>query len=334
MTNPIRLYIGTIGEGLWISSDGGRSFSRTYEGLFVECHVRAIKVHPRDDRTLYLGTELGLFRSTDAGAHWQPLGSELAGKQVWSILLSPNDPNLLVVGTCPSRLFRSEDGGKSWHEPRVAMQTECPRIMWTRVTSLLADPVDRDTLYAGVEIDGLKRSRDGGLNWESLGAGLSSQDIHDLAMVPVGQAFLPAHVQLLAGTNNDLNRSSDQGQTWAPLGLGKKLPYAYFRGIAQKVDDPKTLLLGNGDGPPGTVGTVARSTDGGHTWQSAKLGDTGQPGVANSTIWCFATHPADPNLIFCNSVSGEVYRSTDAGGSWEKLPREFGEIRSLAWTPG
>jgi hypothetical protein len=57
------------------------------------------------------------------------------------------------------------------------------------------------------------------------------------------------------------------------------------------------------------------------------------PGRANSTIWNFAVHPADSALVYASSVSGEVYRSTDAGASWEKLAREFGEIRALAWGP-
>jgi len=73
---------------------------------------------------------------------------------------------------------------------------------------------------------------------------------------------------------------------------------------------------------------VARSTDGGSSWQA-----TGMPGQANSTMWNFAVNPADANLVYAGSVSGEVYRSTDAGASWEKLPREFGEIRALAWAP-
>jgi hypothetical protein len=50
-------------------------------------------------------------------------------------------------------------------------------------------------------------------------------------------------------------------------------------------------------------------------------------------MWCFATHPADAELIYAASVSGEVYRSTDGGVGWEKLEREFGEIRALAWAP-
>ena len=62
-------------------------------------------------------------------------------------------------------------------------------------------------------------------------------------------------------------------------------------------------------------------------------GPARMPGRSNSTIWNFAIHPADPELVYASSVSGEVYRSTDGGAMWQKLPREFGEIRALAWTP-
>src|SRR5262249_40572908 len=132
----------------------------------------------------------------------------------------------------------------------------------------------------------------------------------------------------LASTNNDVNRSEDGGATWQPLGLGRTLPLPYFRGMAQKCGQPEVVLLGNGDFPPGTEGLVARSTDGGATWQPAR-----RPGRANSTVWNFAVNPADPELIYASSVSGQVYRSIDGGGSWEKLVREFGEVRALLWTP-
>src|SRR5436189_296700 len=65
MTAAHRLYVGTIGEGLWRSTDGGATFVRACDGMFVECHVRALAAHPRDPRTLYLGSEQGLYRSTD-----------------------------------------------------------------------------------------------------------------------------------------------------------------------------------------------------------------------------------------------------------------------------
>src|SRR5436305_1090770 len=116
MTISHRLYVGTIGEGLWRSLDRGETFSRTCDGMFVECHVRAIAVHPRDPRTLYVGTEQGLFCSTDGADRWSRVDSPLDALQIWSILIVPADPDVILVGTCPARVFRSGDGGRSWGE--------------------------------------------------------------------------------------------------------------------------------------------------------------------------------------------------------------------------
>lgn len=324
MATPHRLYVGTIGEGLWRSTDGGDRFLRVCEGMFVECHVRALAVHPRDPETLYLGTEQGLFRSTNGADRWSRVESPLTERQIWSILLLPHDPEVVLVGTCPARLFRSEDGGKTWTEPPAEMVQECPRILHSRLTTLTADPQQPGRVWAGVEIGGLLRSRDAGCTWQPVGRGLSSQDIHALVIVPGNGR----PQRLLASTNNDLNRSTDGGETWEPLRIGQEMPWPYCRALAQLCDRPEVVLLGNGDGPPGSVGVIGRSTDGGDTWHPAHM-----PARANSTLWNFAVHPADPQLVYASSVSGQVYRSTDGGASWEKLRREFGEIRALAWTP-
>ena len=192
MMRPHRVYVGTIGEGLWRSTDGGETFVRAADGMFVECHVRALAVHPHDPRTLYLGSEQGLFRSTNGADSWSRVESPLNGRQIWSLLLLPQAPDVILVGTCPSRIFRSEDGGSTWTEPTVRMVQECPRILHTRVTTLIADPVEPQTVWAGVEIDGLRRSRDGGRTWQAVGRGLSSLDIHALAIVADGGSSAPA----------------------------------------------------------------------------------------------------------------------------------------------
>jgi len=317
-----RIYVGTIGEGVFRSVDGGETFARACDGMaFVECHVRALVVHPREPNVLYLGCESGLYRSSDGADSWTRIESPANDTQVWSLLIPEHYPNIIVVGCCPSKIFTSTDAGRTWHEGTTRMRHDCPRIQYTRVTCLLADPDNPEVWWAGVEIDGLHCSRDHGRTWQRIGEGLTSQDIHALAKVP-GGAFL-------AATNNDLNVSSDHGQTWRGLNIATMMPWAYCRTLAQLPGRPTTIFLGNGNGPPGSAGAIGRSDDGGATWRPWQL-----PRQANSTIWNFALFAGEPKIVYANSVSGEVYRSYDAGNTWQKLEREFGEIRALAWTNG
>jgi hypothetical protein len=50
-------------------------------------------------------------------------------------------------------------------------------------------------------------------------------------------------------------------------------------------------------------------------------------------MYWFGVNPANPDIVAANSLHGYVYLSRDGGASWEKLRREFGEIRALAWLP-
>jgi photosystem II stability/assembly factor-like uncharacterized protein len=321
MTRTHRLYVGTIGEGVFRSLDGGESFRRTCDGMFVECDVRALVAHPQNDQVLYLGSELGVYKSSDGADSWTKLPAPLDGLEVWSLCVVPQQPATILAGTRPSHIFRSDDAGHTWTEAVAPMERDCPRILHTRVTTIVSDPAKEEHLWAGVEIDGIYESHDIGRTWKPLGKGLSSRDIHGLAVTGAGL--------LLATTNNDVNLSCDGGVTWTPLDLKRLLPWSYFRGLGQQVNRPEVVFLGHGDFPPGSGGQIVRSLDGGATWTIAPLSLP----QANSTIWNFAVHRADPELVYASSVSGQVFRSTDGGVTWTKLPREFGEIRALLWTP-
>src|SRR5262249_27374550 len=146
--------------------------------------------------------------------------------------------------------------------------------------------------------------------------------IHGLAIAPRSPRAL------LATTNNDVNRSRNDGDTWEPLRVRDHFPWPYCRAIAPSASDPDLLYVGAGNGPPGDQGGLFRTGDQGESWERLPL-----PATANSTIWSFASHPADSRRIYAASVSGQIFRSRDAGETWEKLPREFGEIRALAWEP-
>lgn len=326
MTASSVIYAGTVGQGVWRSLDEGETFQRWCAGMFMEAEVRALAVHPQDPDCLYAGTDAGLYRTINGGEKWERLETPFdsgegwqAGVVIWSLLIHPRNPDLLFVGTCPSAFYRSQNGGLTWEKLAAALTPECVPIRYSRVTCLLADPEEPETIWAGVEIDAVWRSRDLGETWERLSAGLSSTDIHGLAIVP------GAPRTLLATTNNDLNLSMDEGATWTPQGVKEIFPHGYCRGIVAKSDDPRVLFLGNGNGPPGTTGSLQISHDGGATWQQAAL-----PQTPNSTVWTFAVTLSSPDLVFAGTVNGYLYRTRDGGATWQKCFHEFGELRALA----
>lgn len=324
MADQTTVYVGTVGQSIWRSRDGGLTFSRASSGVHSECDVRALLVHPRDPRILHLGTETGLFISYDGADNWERAASPMDGMQVWSLARHPSDPDVLLAGTCPPRLFRSEDGGKTWGLLDAHMPDQCVggAPLTPRVTCVLCDPRD-GAIFAGVEIAGVRRSRDGGRSWDVLTDGLSSQDIHGLAAVWNGKRTL------IATTNNDVNRSEDDGETWTPLDVAQRFPWRYTRACAVTAGDPHTVWVGAGNGPPGNQGGLYRTSDLGASWERLGL-----PQVTNSTVWNLAFNPADPQRVYVSSVSGQIYRTLDGGDSWSKLPMEFGEVRALAWIPG
>jgi photosystem II stability/assembly factor-like uncharacterized protein len=320
------LYAGTVGQGVWRSLDRGETFHRYCAGMFMEAEVRALAVHPSDPGTLLAGTDAGLYRTSNGGERWTRLETPFdpgsgwpSGVAVWSLLVHPKNPDLIYAGTCPSAIYRSRDGGAHWEKLGAALTPECPPIVYSRVTCLRADPNVDNRIWAGVEIDGAWRSDDAGDTWVRLTEGLSSMDIHDLAVLP-GRSRT-----VLATTNNDLNISRDNGETWQPQQVRELFPFAYCRGLTLKSDDPLTLFLGNGNGPPGTAGAVQVSRDGGQSWRQAAL-----PVAPNSTIWTFAANARVPALLYCASINGYIYRSDDCASTWHKCAHEFGEVRCLA----
>ena len=322
--NDARVLVGTVGEGLYFSDDGGETFHRNAaNGMYVEGEVRALAFHPDDSQQLYAGTNAGVYRSSDGGASWTRLDSAMNDRVVWALLVLPSSADAIFAGTRPAGVFRSTDGGDTWHDTKIGARVDYPVLVYNRITTVISDPISPRSIWVGVEIDGCWRSDDAGDTWSRHADGLSSLDVHGLVVVPQNGTRT-----LVAACNNGVNVSTDEGRSWQLQDLSAHTPWHYFRGIRQQVGRPETLFLGNGNGPPGSAGVALRSRDGGGSWERMEL-----PVEPNSTIWDYATHPSDPDLIYAYSCSGEVYRSADAGDHWEKLRSEFGEIRSLMWLP-
>jgi len=323
MTGNFTLCVGTVGSGAWTSSDGGENWQRVRSGLWGESRVYGLAVHPREPRTLFAGADDGLYKSGDGGLRFERIDSPMNQMDVWKIAFDPSDPDTMFAGTRPAALFRSTDGGRHWEKLRVDMVEECPNVGVPRVTALTVDPSDHQIVWAGVEVDGVRRSLDGGETWTRIAGGLHDPDIHDVAVRGGGN-----DKAVLTSTPREIFASTDKGETWRGLGVGKQFGLPYCRGLALKTDDPNTVFVATGDGAAGRTGAIQRSKDGGQSWQALSL-----PVEPNSPIWSFATHRANPTRILACSHYGEIFASEDAGDSWVKLGREFSEIRALAWTP-
>ncbi len=328
MSNNVKVFLATIGHGIWRSKNGGVNWE-TYMGdgknFNVHCDVRALLVHPDDPRVLYAGTNDGLFRTEDCGENWIRLESGMDDRQIWSIAILPENPKIILAGTWPGELFRSTDGGNSWECLNVGMAEQCDYMYHPRVTTLMADPDSPSTVWAGVEIDGMYRSDDCGATWRHLTKGISSPDIHSMGIIPEN-----GHdKKVLVICNNDLNIFNEERENWVPQNLTQKLKFGYIRGLKQKPGRPEVLFLGSGDGPPGSAGQAYRSEDGGKNWEELSF-----PVEPFSTVWDFAVHPADPDRIYSYTNFGELFLSKNGGDSWTKLPRTFGELRNMVWTPG
>ena len=316
-----KFYVGTIGMSVWFTEDLGETWARpnSEHGMHNESRIWGLAAHPKRPDNVLAATDHGLNRWSETAKRWQHLASPMDGMNVWSIQHAPDDPDLLIAGVCPGGFFRSEDGGKSWERREAAIPERCEFNVISRITQILFDPNDANLVWASVEIDAIWRSADRGRTWVRVGKGLPTDDIHGIAVTHHG-----GRRRLYAATNRGLHVSTDDGGTFAPVFVDTPRPY--FRAITAGIGG--TMLLTNGDGPPGSWGRIYRSDDGGETWTNVPLG--AEP---NSTLWTASAHPFDPSLVFACSNLGEVYRSTDGARSFAKLKREMGEIRSSLWRP-
>lgn len=103
--NPAVIYVASVAatataSHLWKSTDGGATFAAidTAAGFPTGVPVNVIKVDPTNTSALYVGTHLGVYRSTDAGASWARFGSGMPLVNVEDLYISP-DATLVRAAT-------------------------------------------------------------------------------------------------------------------------------------------------------------------------------------------------------------------------------------------
>ena len=319
-------YAATM-QAVWFSHDQGENWNRLLTptgGFYNEARCWSVATHPQRPGELLAGTDQGLYRYTEQSKRFDYIPSPMDDLHILQIECDPTDPNFIVCGTRPGEIFISEDDGANWVRSNLNAATECWFINTTRITSIHFDPKDRDTIWITIEIDGVFRSIDRGKTWTRHVNGLEDCDTHDLVFIDDDSS---GKRTILCSTEAGLHKSTDNGESWAMIPVDAA-PWPYWRSIKYRADKNGVIFASVGDKPSGKAGVLLISRDCGETWSNVPL-----PVGVNSTIWSIATNPANANILFFTTIFGQIYRSQNGGENWEKMQRELGEIRMIAWAP-
>ncbi len=246
----------------------------------------------------FLGTTNGVLRLHDG--RLEPLG--LDGRSVTALHASDG---ALLAGTYGDGLFRSADGGRNWHRIEAGLTASTFRFVSAEL--------------AGTEPARVYRSADGGQSWEELEgiARIPGQEQWFLPYSPRAGAARNADVRgdrlLVAAEVAGLLRSNDGGRTWTcePVAGDEDVHH-----VTGPPHDPDLIYASLGSASltlrVGQHGGVARSRDGGRTWEKVETDYT------RATI----VPPARPDHILAGPAvrvgrGGRIVVSADAGETWE-----------------
>jgi hypothetical protein len=317
----------TLGR-VYKSSDGGESWGLIWSG---DSLARYLIIDPTQPSTLYLSTGIfdreannsncaaglaeaggvGVLKSIDGGANWEPVNTGLDDLYVGSLRMHPTNPQILLAatgnnacsgqyeGTLRSGLFRTTDGAASW-------QKLLGGDIFTTVT---ISPSTPNVIYAG-SARAFQRSADGGVTWQSLSKSTGQEwgPPGIRAGVPIDAVVDPDDPNVLYANNygGGVFVSRDGAQTWAVWSRG----YSGAEVHALATAGDHVYAVGR-SGP-----FVSRNY--GLDWHGIGNGDAAFP-----EWYAIAAHPESSQVVVLSDEhQGVILRSANEGGSFTAVLRQ------------
>ncbi|HEX6322410.1 MAG TPA: hypothetical protein VFZ36_01690 [Vicinamibacterales bacterium] len=273
-SNPDIVYIGMgescirgnimPGDGMYKSTDAGRTWTHVGFGDGTVDAISKIRVHPANPDIVYAAvfgkygapsSERGVFKSTDGGKSWRKVLYRDDKTGAADLALDGKNPNVLFAamweayrveyqmssGGPGSGLFKSTDGGETWTE--ITRNPGLPSGVVGRI-GVAVSPADPNRVYALVENanGGLFVSDDAGATWTLIN---DSRNIRQRAFYYTHVTADSADRNTVYVLNTGLYKSSDGGKTLASIGQGT---HGDHHDLWVDPDDPKHLVSGNDGG--------------------------------------------------------------------------------------
>ncbi|MEM1325511.1 MAG: glycosyl hydrolase [Bacteroidota bacterium] len=285
--DPMTYYFGSVGGGVFKTTDAGVSWKNITDGYFKTGSVGAIAIADSDPNVIYVGMGEhavrgvmtshgdGMYKSMDAGKTWQHIGLP-DSRHIAEIRIHPTNADLVYVavqgalhkGNKERGVYKSEDGGKNWTQilyvdentgaADLSIDISNPRILYAGMWDHRRLPWK---VQSGGEGSGLYKSTDGGANWTKLEKGLPSESGKvSIDVSPANSDVVYANIEA-EGEKGGVYRSNDGGMSWSQTSKDRitiARAWYYIEIFADPKDENKVYVLN---------APMLKSIDGGKTFK-------------------------------------------------------------------
>jgi photosystem II stability/assembly factor-like uncharacterized protein len=262
-------------------------------------------------------------------------------KRVWHLEPSHTDPDTVYAGVEDAALFKTTDGGQSWHELAGlrAIQGEKwgPGAGGMGLHTILLDPSNPQRIYIAISAAGAFRTDDGGQTWKVITKGLKSQYLPDpnaeIGFCVHNMSLNPARPNVLfMQLHWDVMRSDNAGDLWREV--SGNLPTDFGFPIQVHAHEPDTVYVvpiksDSEHYPPEGKLRVYRSRSGGNEWEALTKGLPQRDCYHNILRDAMAVDNLDSCGIYFGTSGGQVYCSPDSGDNWQPIVRDLPPVLSL-----
>jgi hypothetical protein len=263
-------------------------------------------------------------------------------KRVWHLEPSLNDPDVIYAGVEDAALFRSVNGGQTWHE-LAGLRGHGTGSAWQPgaggmcLHTIILDPTNENRIFVAISAAGAFRTDDGGKSWRPINKGLQSGQIPD-PDADVGHCVhrLALHRDrpdvLFMQKHWDVMRSDDAGESWYEI--SGDLPSDFGFPIDVHAHEPDTvyvvpILSDEQHFPPEGKLRVYRSRVGGHEWEPLTNGLPQENCYVNVLRDAMAVDELDDCGIYFGTTGGDVYVSPDSGDTWRPIVNNLPSVLSV-----
>jgi photosystem II stability/assembly factor-like uncharacterized protein len=306
--NPDIIYVAT-NDYIYKTRDGGQTWTNLSKGM-SHSRVISMAIDPIYPATIYAGTKGdAVYKSHDGGQRWTSIRAGLDDATISSVVnqfvFDPADNNHLFLATTMG-VFETKDGGEHWTKRMDGMKEVL------MVVTLGMDPTRPAILYAGTS-GGVYKSIDQAGHWEKVNNGLVPPEmVKTSRALNVSAILVDPHQPdtVYAATLSGLYKTTDAAASWKRI--GETLPDQMIISMILDRARRDVLYIVGRDG-------VHRSEDGGVTWKTINAG------FATTNVRTIAQSPTDAKVFYAGTNGSGLYRSTDAGDTWQPMPRIEGK---------